>query len=203
MDGKGRRDDPALATKWYAAGADGIYFWNLTAPWEQIRDEARWRALRNRVYACLESIDDPKALEGKEKIYSAAEEVWFPYAFISSAGVLPARLEPGGRTEIPIVIGDDVPRLEQEGHLESAELTLELKGALAKPEQLVVNLNGKTLAGGAVAPTRGGDGSVPSGFCTDGQRLAPRRKPGGGRSPRIRSRWGIDTLQGRPETDSR
>ena len=148
MDGKGVEMTRALAAKWYAAGADGIYFWNLTAPWEQIRDEARWRALRKRVYACLDGIDDPKALEGKEKIYSAAVEVWFPYAFISSAGVLPARLEPGGRTEIPIVIGDDVPRLEQEGRLESAELTLELKGALAKPEQLVVNLNGKTLAGG-------------------------------------------------------
>ncbi len=148
MDGKGNEMTRALATKWYADGADGIYFWNLTAPWEQIRDEARWRALRKRVYACLEGIDDPKALEGREKIYAAAEEVWFPYAFISSAGVLPARLEPGSRTGVPIVIGDDVPRLEREGRLESAELTLELKGALAKPEQLVVNLNGKTLAGG-------------------------------------------------------
>ena len=40
------------------------------------------------------AIDDPEALEGKEKIYSAAEEVWFPYAFISSPGHLPASLEP-------------------------------------------------------------------------------------------------------------
>ena len=148
MDGKGVEMTRALATKWYAGGADGIYFWNLTAPWEQIRDEARWRALRKRVYACLDDIDDPKALEGTEKIYSAAEEVWFPYAFISSGGHLPARLEPGGQTRFPIVIGDDVPRLEEEGRLGGAELTLELEGAPQALEQLAVRVNGSALEGG-------------------------------------------------------
>ena len=148
MDGRGIEMSRALATKWYAAGADGIYFWNLTAPWEQIRDEAQWRALRKRVYACLDGIDDPKALEGKEKIYSAAEEVWFPYAFISSRGDLPVSLEPGGQARVPIVIGDDVPRLVEEGRLESAELTLELQGVLPEPEQLIVSLNGQAQAGG-------------------------------------------------------
>ena len=150
MDGKGTEMTRALATKWYAGGADGIYFWNLTAPWEQIRDEARWRALRKRVYACLDGIDDPKALEGKEKIYSAAEEVWFPYAFISSRGHLPASLEPGGQTRFPIVIGDEVPRLEEEGRLEGAELTLELEGTPPELEQLAVRINGKALEGGRV-----------------------------------------------------
>ena len=148
MDGRGIEMTRALATKWYAAGADGIYFWNLTAPWEQIRDEAQWRALRKRVYACLDGIDDPKALEGKEKIYSAAEEVWFPYAFISSRGDLPVSLEPGGQARVPIVIGDDVPRLVEEGRLESAELTLELQGVLPDPEQLIVSINGQAQAGG-------------------------------------------------------
>ena len=150
MDGKGTEMTRALATKWYAAGADGIYFWNLTAPWEQIRDEARWRALRKRVYACLDGIDDPSTLEGKEKIYSAAEEVWFPYAFISSPGHLPASLEPGGQTRFPIVIGDDVPRLEEEGRLSGAELTLELEGAPPQLEQLAVRVNGKAPEGGRV-----------------------------------------------------
>ena len=148
MDGRGIEMTRALATKWYAAGADGIYFWNLTAPWEQIRDEAQWRALRKRVYACLDGIDDPKALEGKEKIYSAAEKVWFPYAFISSQGDLPASLEPGGQARVSIVIGDDVPRLEKEGRLESAELTLELEGDLPQLDQLVLSLNGQAQAGG-------------------------------------------------------
>ena len=152
MDGKGLEMTRALATKWYAEGADGIYFWNLTAPWEQIRDEARWRALRKRVYACLDGIDDPKALEGEEKIYSAAEEVWFPYAFISSDGVLPARLEPDGRTRVPIVIGDDVSRLEQEGRLESAELTLHLEGSLSGPDQLIGSINGQPQTGGRLLP---------------------------------------------------
>ena len=150
MDGKGTEMTRALATKWYAGGADGIYFWNLTAPWEQIRDESRWRALRERVYACLDGIDDPQALEGKEKIYSAAEEVWFPYAFISSRGHLPASLEPGGQTRFPIVIGDDVPRLEEEGRLSGAELTLELEGAPPQLEQLAVRVNGKAPEGGRV-----------------------------------------------------
>lgn len=148
MDGKGIEMTRALATKWYADGADGIYFWNLTAPWEQIRDEARWRALRKRVYSALDDIDDPEALAGKEKIYSAAEEVWFPYAFISSRGHLPASLEPGGPVRFPIVIGDDVPRLEQEGLLESAELTLELEGVMPETGQLAVSLNGQSLEGG-------------------------------------------------------
>ena len=148
MGGKGLEMTRALATKWYAAGADGIYFWNLTAPWEQIREEARWRALRKRVYASLDGIDDPKALEGKEKIYSAAEEVWFPYAFISSRGDLPASLEPGGQTRFPIVIGDDLPRLELEGRLSGAELTLELEGAPPALEQLAVRINGTALKGG-------------------------------------------------------
>lgn len=150
MDGKGIEMTRALATKWYADGADGIYFWNLTAPWEQIRDEARWRALRKRVYSSLEGIDDPETLKVREKIYSAAEEVWFPYAFISSPGHLPVALEPGGRVRFPIVIGDDVPRLEQEGGLESAELTLKLEGALPGPDQLVVSINGQAQAGGRV-----------------------------------------------------
>ncbi len=148
MDGRGIEMTRALATKWYAAGADGIYFWNLTAPWEQIRDEAQWRALRKRVYACLDGIDDPKALEGTEKIYSASEKVWFPYAFISSQGDLPASLEPGGQARVSIVIGDDVPRLEKEGRLESAELTLELEGDLPQLDQLVLSLNGQAQAGG-------------------------------------------------------
>jgi hypothetical protein len=148
MDGRGIEMTRALATKWYAAGADGIYFWNLTAPWEQIHDEARWRALRKRVYASLNGIDNPEALEGKEKIYSAAEEVWFPYAFISSRGDLPVSLEPGGQARVPIVIGDDVPRLVEEGRLESAELTLELQGVLPDPEQLIVSINGQAQAGG-------------------------------------------------------
>lgn len=155
MDGKGVEMTRALATKWYAGGADGIYFWNLTAPWEQIRDEARWRALRKRVYACLDGIDDPKALEGKEKIYSAAEEVWFPYAFISSRGHLPAPLEPGGQTRFPIVIGDDVPRLEKEGRLGGAELTLELEGAPPELDQLAVRVNGKAVEGGRLLEPEG------------------------------------------------
>lgn len=152
MDGKGIEMTRALATKWYADGADGLYFWNLTAPWEQIHDEARWRVLRKRVYASLDGIDDPKALEGRDKIYSAAEEVWFPYAFISSGGVLPARVEPDGRTRIPIVIGDDVPRLEQDGRLERAELTLQLEGSLSGPEPLRVGINGQPQTGGRLLP---------------------------------------------------
>ncbi len=152
MDGKGLEMTRALATKWYAAGADGIYFWNLTAPWEQVRDEARWRALRKRVYASLDGIDDPKMLVGAEKIYSAAEEVWFPYAFVSSRGDLPASLEPGGQTRFPIAIGDDVPRLEQEGRLESAELTLHLEGSLSGPDQLIVSINGQPQTGGRLLP---------------------------------------------------
>ncbi len=152
MDGKGIEMTRALATKWYADGADGLYFWNLTAPWEQIHDEARWRALRKQVYASLGGIDDPESLQGREKIYSAAEEVWFPYAFISSAGVLPARLEPDGRTRVPIVIGDDLPRLEQEGRVESAELTLHLEGFSSGPDQLIVSINGKPQTGGRLLP---------------------------------------------------
>ena len=148
MDGKGVEMTRALATKWYAGGADGIYFWNLTAPWEQIRDEARWRVLRKRVYAALDDIDDPEALEGKEKIYSAAEEVWFPYAFISSRGDLPARLAPDSGTRFPIVIGDDVPRLVQEGRLAGAELTLALEGALSGPDRLTVSINGQVQSVG-------------------------------------------------------
>ena len=177
MDGKGTEMTRALATKWYAAGADGIYFWNLTAPWEQIRDEARWRALRKRVYACLDGIDDPQALEGKEKIYSAAEEVWFPYAFISSRGHLPASLEPGVPTRFPIVIGDDVPRLEEEGRLSGAELTLELEGAPPELEQLAVRINGTALEGGMVlAPEAETDPiriafALPAGVLDQGENL--------------------------------
>ena len=183
MDGRGIEMTRALATKWYAAGADGIYFWNLTAPWEQIRDEAQWRALRKRVYACLDGIDDPKALEGKEKIYSAAEEVWFPYAFISSRGDLPVSLEPGGQARVPIVIGDDVPRLVEEGRLESAELTLELQGVLpesgtADREHQWAGPGRRTVAAGP----RGGDGTVTSRFRTGSRRVAARGESGGGRS---------------------
>ena len=46
------------------------------------------------------------------------------------------------------MIGDDLPRLELEGRLSGAELTLELEGAPPALEQLAVRINGTALKGG-------------------------------------------------------
>ena len=148
MDGQGVEVTRALATKWYAAGADGIYFWNLASPWEQIFDEADWRPLRQQVYACLEDIDNLIALESKEKVYWATQAVWFPYAFVSSKGQLPIRLENGTERKVPIVVGDDVEKLSREGKLGSVELTLDLEGRVSSSDEISLRLNGMGLPGG-------------------------------------------------------
>ena len=148
MDGQGVEVTRALATKWYAAGADGIYFWNLASPWEQIFDEADWRPLRQRVYASLEDIDNPIALERKEKVYWATQAVWFPYAFVSSKGQLPIRLENGSEQKVPIVVGDDLEKLSREGKLGRVELTLDLEGRVSSSDEISLRLNGKGLPGG-------------------------------------------------------
>ena len=135
----------ALATNWYAAGADGIYFWNLASPWDDMyEDDAGWRKLLQKVYAVLDGIGDPEALKGKEKLYSAGAPVWFPYAFISSMSALPVKLEQGVSRQVRLTVGDNPEHLPRAGAPGSAELILELEGPLRK-DGLEIRLNGTTL----------------------------------------------------------
>ena len=78
----------ALAAKWYQAGADGVYVWNLGTPFEyKVGDELL--RIRQKAYACLDEIGDPKALVGKDKLYGSDGPVFHYYTFVSGEPPLP------------------------------------------------------------------------------------------------------------------
>ena len=144
MGGQGLEKTQALATNWYAAGADGIYFWNLPSPWDQMYDDdAAWRKVRKRVYGVLDGIGDTESLKGREKVYSAGKPVWFPYAFISSKTDLPLTLESGVFRGVSLTVGDNPEQLPGTG-APAAALILELEGVVRKGG-LEVRLNGIAL----------------------------------------------------------
>ena len=78
----------AMAANWYRAGADGVYTFNLFAPFDHQYGE-ELATTRREVYACLYDIGDPITLVGKDKLFSLDDTVFHHYTFISSTPLLP------------------------------------------------------------------------------------------------------------------
>ena len=143
-----------LASNWYRAGADGLYFWNLGTPFEfKTGDELLEK--RGWCYACLDEVGDPETLAGKDKLFCAdrcAGGVFLYYAHVSSRWPLPLAskrgiLRTGVIGRVPLVVGDPV----ETSPPARATLTIEFDDAAWK-DALLFRLNGEELRDGTFAP---------------------------------------------------
>ena len=141
----------ALAANWYGTGADGVYLWNLGTPfWDKDGDELV--AIRKKFYACLNELGDPKALEGKDKLFciDTTLEKSFPhYAHVSANAPLPltsrgGKFRSGVFHRIPLIVGDDVNAAMKGGTLKGAQLVISFDDPGWK-ELLHVKMNGTIL----------------------------------------------------------
>ena len=143
-----------LASNWYRAGADGLYFWNLGTPFEFRTGDDLIEA-RHRQYTCLDEVGDPEALTGKDKLFcvdNGEGAVMVYYAHVSSPWPLPIASKRGAlRTgvigRVPLVVGDDL-----EAHPPvRATLTVDFDNP-AWQEILFFRLNGHELPVGRFVP---------------------------------------------------
>jgi hypothetical protein len=146
-----------VAAKWYAAGADGIFFWNLGTPFEpnakQTEDEIV--EVRSRYYAALPELGSPRALRGKDKLFSVDNWVLSHYQHVSSRPPLPVDLKPGESEQVTLAVADDLQTAARDGSLSKTILTMEFEGP-AEKENLALRLNGKDLAECQAAKQDGG-----------------------------------------------
>ena len=137
----------ALATNWYQAGADGLYFWNLGSPFE-FKEGEELEQMRRNQYACTQEVGDPAMLAGKEKLYcvDSGTSALFPqYRHVCNPPPLPLEtkhglLRSGVIGRVPLNVGEDLA--SQAG----ARATLVVD--IDEPfwgEVLVVRLNGAPL----------------------------------------------------------
>ena len=139
-----------LASNWYRAGVDGLYFWNLGTPFEFMTGDELVET-RGRCYACVHEVGDPSMLVGKEKLFSvdsATGGILSYYAHLSAPRPLPLESKHGAlRTgvigRLPLIVGDDV-----ESYLPTqATLSVEFDDPAWK-EALLIRLNGEELTDG-------------------------------------------------------
>jgi len=144
----------ALATNWYHAGADGLYFWNLGTPFEFMHG-AELDAVRQSYYACLREVGDPALLIGKDKLYcvdSGPVGVHRYYTHVSSRWPLPLEskhgvLRTGVIGRVPLDVGDDPAAAPPA----QAMLTVEFNDA-AWADALLIRLNGEALTDSHFVP---------------------------------------------------
>jgi len=144
----------ALAANWYQAGADGIYTWNLGVPFRDMSG-ADLINTRQISYACLYEIGDPRALNGKDKLFCVDSEVFSLYSFVSSSPPLPMTSKqtyPGVMGRVALVIADDVEAASENDTLGEVKLTMDLIGP-DRTEALLFRLNGETLTDGEFMAT--------------------------------------------------
>ena len=143
-----------LASNWYRAGADGLYFWNLGTPFE-FKTGDDLVETRRRCYACLDEVGDPRLLTGKDKLFcvdNGEGAVMVYYAHVSSPWPLPIRSKRGAlRTgvigRVPLVVGDDVEARAPA----RATLMVDFDDP-AWQEVLLFRLNGHELTDGRFVP---------------------------------------------------
>ena len=154
-----------LASNWYRAGADGLYFWNLGTPFEFMTGDELVET-RRRCYACVHEVGDANMLVGKEKLFSVDSDtvsvdsdtggILSYYAHLSEPRSLPLESKHGAlRTgvigRLPLIVGDDV-----ESHpLTKATLSVEFDDPAWK-NALLIRLNGEELTDGQSVPASDG-----------------------------------------------
>ena len=146
-----------LASTWYRAGADGVYFWNLGTPFEYKTGDDLLET-RSRVYACLDEIGEPKVLADKTKLFCVDDGpsgVTSYYAHVTSRWPLPMVSKRGGRRgvigRVPLRVGDEIEARRPT----RATLTVEFDDA-AWREVLLFRLNGEELREGKFAAASDG-----------------------------------------------
>ncbi len=143
-----------LASNWYRAGADGLYFWNLGTPFEFMTGDELVET-RRRCYACLYEVGDPNTLAGKDKLFSIDSTTGgiLPYyAHLSGLRALPLEskhgvLRTGVIGRLPLMVGDD---LASHSPTQST-ITVEFDNASWKAA-LLIRLNGEELTDGQFTP---------------------------------------------------
>ena len=147
-----------LASNWYRAGVDGLYFWNLGTPFEFMTGEELVET-RRRCYACVHEVGDANMLVGKDKLFSVDSTTGgiLPYyAHLSAPRPLPLEskrgtLRTGVIGRLPLIVGDDVGSQPPT----KATLTVEFDNTSWK-DVLLVRLNGEELTDGRFSPTSEG-----------------------------------------------
>ena len=139
-----------LASNWYRAGVDGLYFWNLGTPFEFMTGDELVET-RHRCYACVHEVGEANILVSKEKLFSvdsATGGILLYYAHLSAPRPLPLESKRGAlRTgvigRLPLIVGDDV-----ESHPPTqATLSVGLDDPSWK-DALLIRLNGEELTDG-------------------------------------------------------
>lgn len=130
----------ALATNYHYQGADGIYTFNWFVHNYVHRPE---RAARfEEQFDWLREINDPDAMRGKDKRYVAdrgGPSIWYPHGRLHC--VLPVTLAEGSRTNVTVMIGEDLTRRPKPKDI---ELSIEL-GGVTDENVFEVMLNEKML----------------------------------------------------------
>ena len=147
-----------LASNWYRAGVDGLYFWNLGTPFEFMTGDELVET-RRRCYACVHEVGDASMLVGKDKLFSvdsATSGILPYYAHLSEPRPLPLKSKSGAlRTgvigRLPLIVGDDLESLPPA----KATFTVEFDAPSWK-DALLVRLNGEELADGRFSSTSEG-----------------------------------------------
>ena len=155
-----------LASNWYRAGTDGLYFWNLGTPFEfmtgdQLVETRRW------CYACVHEVGNANMLVGKEKLFSVDSDtggILSYYVHLSVPRPLPLKskggvLRTGVIGRVPLIAGDDVGLQPPT----KATLTVEFNDASWK-DALLVRLNGEELTDGRFSPTSEGQTDCQSSY---------------------------------------
>jgi hypothetical protein len=137
-----------VATNWYKAGADGLYFWNLGTPFEYKEGEELVE-IRQRYYAALDELGEAAELVGKDKLFSVDDPVLNYYAHVSSQPPLPVTLSPQQTHQIPLHVGDDLATEAGTGRLSELRLSLQIENSIPV-ENLAFRLNGEQLEQGEV-----------------------------------------------------
>ncbi len=147
-----------LASNWYRAGADGLYFWNLGTPFEFMTGDELVET-RRRCYACVYEVGDANMPVGKDKLFSidsAIGSILPYYAHLSGPRPLPLELKhsilrTGVIGRLPLIVGDDVASHPPT----QATLTVEFDEASWK-DALLIRLNGEELTDGQFTLTPDG-----------------------------------------------
>lgn len=142
-----------LASNWYRAGADGLYFWNLGTPFEFMTGDQLVET-RRRCYACVHDVGDANMLVNKDKLFSVDSTTGgiLPYyAHLSAPRPLPLKSKGGAlRTgvicRLPLIVGDDVASYPPT----KATLTVEFD-APSWEDALLIRLNSEEMTDGRFA----------------------------------------------------
>ena len=147
-----------LASNWYRAGVDGLYFWNLGTPFEFMTGDELVET-RRHCYACVHEVGEANMLVGKEKLFSVDSDtggILSYYAHLSAPRPLPLKSKGGAlRTgvigRLPLIVGDDVASYPPT----KVTLAVEFDSPSWK-DALLIRLNGEPLTDSRFSPAAEG-----------------------------------------------